>query len=192
METIVVIGLGALGSHFVKASRNFKVAWKLVDFDRVEQKNTLAQEHSRMSLRENKAQALKKALFGLHGLQVEAVPHKLTKENAKALLGGATLVVDCTDNIDARRVIQEYVEANSIPCVHGSLSAEGNFGRIMWTEFFQADAEGATGQATCEDGEQLPFFFLMGALLAEEVQKYLKGGTKRCFQVTPFNVLRLV
>jgi molybdopterin/thiamine biosynthesis adenylyltransferase len=191
MKTIVVIGLGALGSHFVKAGRNFKVTWKLVDFDRVEQKNTLAQEHGKMSVRENKALAFKKALSALHGVSVEAIPHKLTRENAKALLGGAALVVDCTDNIEARRVIQEFVTANGIPCVHGSLSAAGDFGRVMWTEMFVADAEGAEGQATCEDGEQLPFFFFAGALLAQEVQKFLKDGSKRSFQFSPLSVTRL-
>lgn len=144
-----------------------------------------------MSVRENKAQAFKKAIFALHGVTVEAIPHKLTRENAQALLGNAALVVDCTDNIEARRVIQEFVVAKGIPCVHGSLSAEGDFGRIMWTEAFKADAEGAVGQATCEDGEQLPFFFYAGALLAQEVQKYLKDGSKRSFQFSPLSVTRL-
>ena len=46
MKTVVIVGVGALGSHVALLGRNWGVQLKLVDFDRIEQKNTQAQFHS--------------------------------------------------------------------------------------------------------------------------------------------------
>ena len=189
--TVVIVGAGALGSHLALLARNWEADLKVVDFDRVEQKNTLAQFHSKMGLRQNKAQALQKALTGLFGRRVEAVPHRLTDDNAAALLGGAAMVVDCTDNAEARRVIQRQVQAEETPCLHGALSADGTFGRVIWDDLFTADEEGEPGQATCEDGQQLPMFALVAAQLAVAAQRFLDSGQQQSFQISPSGIIRL-
>lgn len=188
---VVIVGVGALGSHVLLNARNWKVDLKVVDFDHVEQKNTMAQMHTKLSLRKNKAQAIQQAMQGMFGLKIEAVSNKLTEGNSDQLLGDAGLVIDCTDNIAARQVIQTASAKHGFPCLHGSLSAAGDFARVVWTEHFKPDGEGAEGQATCEDGEQLPFFALAAAHVAQEAQRFLKDGTKRSVQVTPISVLRL-
>ncbi len=190
---IVIIGLGALGSHVALFLRN-STEWsklKLVDFDKVEAKNTAAQFHTTMSLRRNKATALGQALYSLFGVKVDVVPHKLTRDNAEKLLWAADIVIDCTDNIAARQVIQAEVRDKGIPCIHGALSGDATFGRIVWDEDFVADAEGADGEATCEDGEALPFFGLAASLLASTAQEFLRSGKKRSFQLTPTSVTRI-
>ena len=191
MSTVVVIGVGALGSHLVLLGRNWKETIRVVDFDRIEMKNTQAQFHSKMGLRQNKAVALAKALGGLFGTKIETRPTKLTDDNAETLLGDAALVVDCTDNMEARRVISEFVRANDIPCVHGALSADGTFARVIWNEQFVADHEGAEDAPTCEDGEHLPFFTLAAAQLAVVVQRCLDKGTRMSLQITPTGTIRL-
>ena len=186
---ITIVGLGALGSHVVQALRNLKGGLKLIDFDVVEQKNTLSQFHSNMSLRRNKAQAMQQALQGLWGVKVEVVPHKLTDDNAKQLLGGAGLVIDCTDNIAARLVMMKFCKAQNIPLLHGAMSADGSFARAIWTDWFVPDAESGTG-ATCEDGENLPFHVLAGAAIAQAAKTFLTKGTKLNFDITPSGVVR--
>jgi molybdopterin/thiamine biosynthesis adenylyltransferase len=190
-KTVVIVGVGALGSHVLLNARNWDTRFKVIDFDRVEQKNTQAQMHTRMSLRRNKAQAVQQSMQGMFGLKVDAVPHKLTSENAKQLLQGADLIIDCTDNIAAREVIQTASAEYDIPTLHGSLSAAGDFARIMWTEHFTPDSEGAEGAATCEDGVALPFFALAAAHVAQEAQRFLTEGTRRSLQISPTSVLRL-
>jgi len=191
MKQVIIVGIGALGSHVALFSRNWKAKIKLVDFDKVEQKNTQAQFHSRMSLRQNKALALKQAMQGLFGIKVEAVPHKLTADNADTLLAGADLVIDCTDNIAARLDIQKLVRAQGIPCIHGALSADGQFGRVVWDKDFVADAEGAEGEATCEDGEQLPFFGMAGSIVVQAAESFLKTGERRSYQLQPGIITRV-
>ncbi len=187
---VVLVGAGALGSHLALAIRNFEHPLKVVDFDRVEQKNTLAQFHGRMGLRKNKAQALAQSLGGLFGLKVEAVPHKLTDENAALLLGGAALVVDATDNLAAREVLRRACAELALPLLHGALSADGSFARVVWSEWFQPDAESGDG-ATCEDGENLPFHVLAGSVLALAAQAFLRDGKRSNFQITPAGVVQV-
>lgn len=185
MDTrILVIGAGALGSHLVLLGRNWHAKLVAIDFDRVEGKNTLSQFHSRMGLGRNKALALQQAMQGLFGVKIEAVPHRMTQDNAEALMAGATLVVDCVDNAPARRVIRTACEALGLPCLHGALAADGQYARVMWSEDFHVD-DGGEGEATCEDGHHLPFIGIVSAHLASTVQDYLASGKRRSFHVRP-------
>ena len=191
-ETVVIVGVGALGSHLALLARNWKESLRLVDFDRVEQKNVQAQFHTRMGLGRNKAQALQQALQGMFGLKVESLPRRLEAHNVAQLLGGSVLVIDCTDNAETRRLIQSFVREREIPCLHAALSADGSFARVIWDEHFVADQEDEPGQATCEDGEQLPFFALTAAVLATAAQGFLAHGIRSSYQLTPGALTRLV
>lgn len=197
MKNVVIVGLGALGSHVMLLARNWKVDFTIIDFDRVEMKNTQAQFHTSMGLRQNKAQALAKTLQGLYGMRVKAIPHKLTGDNVEALLGRegtpecAHLVIDCTDNISARSILQVYCRTHEIPLLHGAMSADASFAMAMWTEHFTADAEGHEGQATCEDGENLPLHALYASILASTAQRFLSDGTKASFHMLPVAVHRV-
>lgn len=188
---ITLVGNGALGSHTLLFLRNVKLPLRVIDFDGVESKNVMAQMHTNMSLGQNKAVASQRAMQGMFGKKIEAIPHKLDGVNAKTLLASSKLVVDCTDNIAARKIIQEAAKTYEFPCLHASVSADGTFARILWTEHFVPDQE-TPGVATCEDGAALPFFGLVGAHVAHEALEFLKSGSKRSFQLTPTSLLRLV
>ena len=191
MKPVVIIGVGALGSHLVMLARNLGNPLRLVDFDRVEQKNTQGQFHSKMGLGKNKALALQQTLLGLWGLKVEVIPHKLTPDNVSTVLGDAALVIDCTDNAEARRTIKNFVRLADIPCLHGALAADGSFGRVIWDEFFKEDEEGAGGQASCEDGKNLGFHALVAAQMALVAQKFLDDETRSSYQMTHGTLQRI-
>ena len=191
MKNIIVVGAGALGSHVLLFIRNLDCEITLIDFDRVEQKNVASQFHTKMGLRKNKAQALQQSLNGLFGKKIKVIPHKLTSDNSKQLLSGADLIVDCTDNAQARRDIQKIVREMNIECIHGALDAGGTFGRIVWDEVFKEDEEGFAGEATCENSNSLPFFAFVSAKMANEIQEFLLNGKKRSFQLTESSIVRL-
>ncbi len=188
MKKITLIGLGALGSHAALGLRNVGLL-KLVDFDLVEQKNTLAQFHTKMSLRRNKAQALQQAMNGLWGVKADVVPHKVTDDNVGVILAGSDLVIDCTDNIAARACIKAYCVAEGLPLLHGAMSQDGTFAQVVWTEEFEVEA--GEGGATCEDGENLPFHLLVGSFIAQVAKDFLDKGKRRNLQVTPGAVLKV-
>lgn len=181
---VVVVGVGALGSHVVLFGRNWPARLRLVDFDRVEQKNVLSQFHSRMVLGRNKAAACQQSLQGLFGLRVDAIPHRLTEANAAELLADAALVLDCVDNAPTRQLIQQTVRAHDVPCLHGGLAADGSYARLMWDALFTVDG-GGEGQATCEDGEHLPFIAGVAAQMAALAQSFLASGAQRSCHLRP-------
>jgi len=191
MRTVVIVGLGALGSHLTLFGRNWEVHLRGIDFDKVEMKNTQSQFHSRMGSGKNKAMALKAALQGMWGLQMDAHSVKLGTTNQEVMFKHADLVIDCTDNFKAREIIQEYAAKYGLPCLHCCLSAGGDLARIVWTEHFAPDKEDAEGEATCEDGQNLPFHALAAAMTAQIVQRFLKDEVRQSWQLTPFSMNRL-
>jgi molybdopterin/thiamine biosynthesis adenylyltransferase len=190
MKTIVVVGVGALGSHLVQLLRNVDATIRMVDFDRVEQKNVASQFHAKQSVGKSKVVGLQQTMQFLFGIKIDGVPHKLVAENATQLLGNADLVVDCLDNAAARRILQAFARASSTACLHGALAADATFGRVVWDEDFTIDSELSAGAATCDDGEALPFIATTAALLAQAVAAFMKTGKKFGFQIHPGGVTR--
>ena len=188
---ILIIGVGALGSHLVQFIRNEKVEIKVIDFDRVEQKNVMSQFHGKPGVGKNKVEALKQTMDFLFKRQLSVISNKLIAENIDALMKGATLVVDCLDNGASRKLVQDYVRAHNLPCLHGALAPGGEFGRAIWDEQFVIDSEVGAGAATCEDGEFLPFIALTAAYMARAVQIFLKDKTKIGFSISPVGAIAI-
>jgi|SRR5690606_18148708 len=193
MKKIVIVGVGALGSHVALLLRNLDMQnvpgapgellrLVAIDFDRVEQKNTLAQFHSKTAVGKNKALSLQQTINFLFGVKIDVVPHKLVQENVQALLKDAVLVIDCLDNGPSRRTVQTFVRELRIPCLHGALAANGTIGRVVWDNKFAIDDNDGEG-ATCEDGEHLPFIALVAAHIARAAQEFVKSQQQMSFQV---------
>jgi molybdopterin-synthase adenylyltransferase len=184
-KLVIVLGVGALGSHLVMNIRNEDASLKVVDYDRVEAKNTQSQFHGRPHIGKLKVASLQQTMQFLFGSKVAVVPHRLTADNVDALLGGADLVVDALDNGASRRLVQAYVRTHDVACLHGALAADGAFGRVCWEPGFEIDDETNAGAATCHDGEHLPFVVTVAAYMAVAVKQWLKNGRKVGFQVSP-------
>lgn len=182
---VVVVGVGALGSHVVQLGRSLPVQWKVIDDDRIEAKNLLAQFHTRMGVGKNKAQALQQAMQGMFGVAIDAIPHRLTADNTEALLGDADLVVDCLDNAESRALIQQFVRTRAIACVHGALAPGGELGRVVWDHLFVIDSESTPGQQTCEGGEHLAFIAQTAATLAQAIAIYVSDRRQISTQLLP-------
>lgn len=183
MRQVVVVGVGAVGSHLVQFLRNEDIEILAVDFDRVEKKNTLSQFHGSMSLGKLKVQGLQQTMQFLWGTKIKVVPHKLTRDNVAMLFGKSTLVVDCLDNGESRRIVQEYVRNTGTSCLHVGLAADGAFGRVVWDPEFKIDDETDVGDATCEAGEHLPFIVIVAAYAARSVQHFLKDDRQLGFSI---------
>lgn len=190
MALITIVGVGALGSHAALLLRGHEL--RVIDGDRVEAKNIGSQFHSSATLRRNKAQACANTLQMLFRVRVNAFCTMLHEDNVNVLLRGSDVVVDCCDNIAARTLIQRWC-GDSIPCIHGCLSADGLYGRVVWNERFVPDPEGVAGQATCEDASNLPFHGLVGAVVARETIRCLDTGIRWNYEITsqPLQVKRI-
>ena len=189
---VTVVGVGALGSHLVQFLRNVPNSTiKIIDCDRVEMKNTASQFHTKPQLGKLKVAALDQTMKFLFGTTMTTVSHKLVADNAHQLLAASDLVVDCLDNAASRRVVQEYVRAQHLPCVHGALAADGGFGMVVWDQDFRIDSEQGLGTATCADGEHLPFIVTVAAYLARAVQQFAKDRAQWGFSISPTSAVRI-
>lgn len=190
-KQVTIVGIGALGSHLVQFIRNEDITIKVIDHDRVEQKNVLSQFHAVKTVGKSKVQSLQQNMKFMFGANINIIPHKLNKDNVDALLENSDLVVDCLDNAEARILIQQYVRQNNIPCLHGALAADGQFGQVMWDERFKIDSENVTGEPTCHAGEQLPFISVISSLLAQSVHEFLVNNRMVSYQISPTSVFRV-
>ena len=188
---LIIVGAGALGSHLVQFIRNEKLPIKVIDFDRVEQKNVMSQFHGKPGVGKSKVEALKQTMDFLFKRQLAVVGNKLVADNIDVLMKGATLVVDCLDNGASRKLVQDYVRKHNLPCLHGALAPGGEFGRAVWDELFAIDSEIGAGTATCEDGEFLPFIALTAAHMARSVQIFLKDKKKIGFSISPIGAIAI-
>lgn len=189
MKKIVIIGVGALGSHVAQFLRNV-ADLRLVDYDHVEQKNVLSQFHSKPSVGKSKVNSLQQTMNFLFGIKPTANNNKLIKENAKQLLGNVDLIIDCLDNAEARKIVQEFARESKIPCLHGGLAANGAFGISFWDENYKVE-ENAEGAATCENGDHLPFIALVSAFISRSAQEFIINNKKFGYMISPHNTTRV-
>jgi molybdopterin-synthase adenylyltransferase len=198
MPRIVFCGVGALGSNAVVACRSLDATFALVDHDRVESKNCLAQAFVKASIGKNKAEAMRLQLGSFWGVKAEAFPVRLVAENVDALCGSADLVVETFDDAPSRRLLSSWAqeaqaqararaqrekETRPAQLLHAGLSADGTFGLVRWEERFAADEPpphggSGAGAATCRAGEHLPLVTLVAAALAVTVQAYVERGER--------------
>jgi molybdopterin/thiamine biosynthesis adenylyltransferase len=182
MLRVTIVGVGALGSHVALMLRN-AAKLRIIDFDRIEMKNTQAQFHGLPNVGKNKAQALSATMKLLFDTKMEVVPHKLTVDNTQQLLGDSDLVIDCLDNAESRLLVKDYCHRNNIPCLHGALAPGGEYGRVIWSELFTIDSEAGMGQATCEDGEHLPFIMWVSSMIAATAKVFLQKGSRYNYEI---------
>jgi molybdopterin/thiamine biosynthesis adenylyltransferase len=190
MKRVVIVGVGALGSHVAMLLRNTDAKLHVIDDDRVEQRNIASQFHGQPGVGKLKVQALQQSLDFLFRLRVDSTSTRLRADNTEQLLSGAALVIDCVDNGSTRRLIQEYVRRRDIPCLHGALAANGEFGRAIWDEHFAIDDE-ASGAATCENGDFLPFIAITAARIAQSAAQFLRTGSRIGFQISPIGTIAI-
>jgi molybdopterin-synthase adenylyltransferase len=120
--TVCVIGLGTLGSAVAKMLVHAGVKeLTLIDRDIVEKKNLFLQP-----LYQENDVGLPKALVAKARLQkfakhtkITALPIDLTRHNINEI--SANILVDATDNLESRFLLNDYARKNRIPLVFGAV-----------------------------------------------------------------------
>ncbi|MGT2425107.1 ThiF family adenylyltransferase [Amnibacterium kyonggiense] len=187
---VVVVGAGGLGCAVLPTLAAAGVGDLLVvDDDRVETSNL-----HRQTLYGVDDVGRRKAEVAAARLSATAVVERVTAANAPALVAGATIVVDGTDDLDARYALDDACAAAGVPLVWGS--AIGFAGQVgvaapgapRWRDLFpRRPHDGALD--TCETVGVLPSVCTtVGGAMATEVLKLLTGiGTPLTGRVLVFD-----
>jgi len=128
---VAILGCGALGSASATMLVRAGVGCiRLIDRDVPERSNLPRQilfdeEDVAAGLPKAAAAACRLARID-SGVSIEPVVADLTAANATALLGGVDVIVDGTDNLEARYLVNEVACRTGTPWVHGgAIGAEG-------------------------------------------------------------------
>ncbi|HLK48792.1 MAG TPA: ThiF family adenylyltransferase [Bryobacteraceae bacterium] len=129
-----IVGCGALGTlHAAALARAGVGSLTIIDRDYVEPSNLQRQwlfEETDAADALPKAAAAERRIALLNSsVQVRGVVADLTASNAAELLGGAQLILDGTDNFDARYLINDFAVSRGIPWIYGA--AVGSYGLAM-------------------------------------------------------------
>jgi len=118
MKAVAIVGLGCVGSRTARLLKG-KARLLLIDFDDVRIENLGCQLYSSKDFKEKKAIATAKKTKGI------AIVKKLTAKNAAATLGKASVIVDCTDDWQARKTIDDYCKKAGKPWIYaGALRSQ--------------------------------------------------------------------
>src|SRR5579872_5092904 len=130
----VVVGCGALGSFHTGALARAGVGRiTVIDRDYVEPSNLHRQwlfEESDAADALPKAAAAERHLARINSaVNARGVVADLTPSNVAELLGGADVILDGTDNFDARYLINDFAVSRGIPWIYGA--AVASYGLAM-------------------------------------------------------------
>lgn len=131
-KTVTIVGAGALGT--VSSSLLVKAGIgriKIIDFDDVEVVNLSAQlMHWDKDISKKKTTSLAEKLREMNPhVEIIGINEKLVWENADELLGDTDLVIDATDNLIARDIINKFCVRKEIPFIHAGI--RGFYGQVM-------------------------------------------------------------
>src|SRR5260370_10963 len=101
---VTVCGAGALGANITESlARSGFARLRVIDRDRIEERNLSTQPYYRSDIGAFKAKILSNSLFRALGVTVDACAEELTAGDAGKLLNGSALVTDPLDNVAAQQ-----------------------------------------------------------------------------------------
>lgn len=133
-KTVAVVGMGGLGGHVSEQLLRMGVRHLiLIDGDAFEMSNLNRQRFAtEETIGRSKVLAAREALIQIDKCaDIAAHPCHLTRENARALLDGADLVIDALDSAHARLVLEDASAEIGIPIVHGAV--RGRYGQVTFS-----------------------------------------------------------
>lgn len=108
---VSVCGAGTLGANIAESlARQGFARLKVIDRDRVEERNLSTQPYYRSDIGAFKAKILANSLYRALGVAVEGHAEELTAANASKLLSGSAVVIDTFDNTAARQGREGFLQ----------------------------------------------------------------------------------
>jgi molybdopterin/thiamine biosynthesis adenylyltransferase len=178
---VTICGAGALGANLTEnLARAGFGKLKVIDRDRIEERNLSTQPYYRSDIGAFKAKILANNLYRAIGTQVEAQTKELTAMNVAQLLKDSQLIVDVFDNSTSRQVVKDYAQKTEIPCLHVGLSAD--YAEVIWNEEYRVPS--AINDDVCDYPLARNLVLLTVAVACEEIFSFIATGKQRHFTIT--------
>ena len=178
-QLVTVCGAGALGANVLEGlARSGFATLRVIDRDRVEERNLSTQPYYRSDVGAQKARMMANALYRALGVRVDAKAEELTAKNARKLLAG--LVVDAFDNSASREAVKLACEEANLPCLHMGLA--GAYAEVIWNESYRVPS--AAQDDICDYPLARNLVTLTASVACEVINRYVADGTRASFTIT--------
>ncbi|MBX7224010.1 MAG: ThiF family adenylyltransferase [Blastocatellia bacterium] len=178
---VTICGCGALGANLVESlARSGFGKLKVIDFDRIEERNLSTQPFYKSDIGGFKAKICSNAIYRAVGVQVEAVTERLTEANALKLLKGSGVVVDAFDNSGSRKIVTETCLRETLPCLHAGM-ADG-YAEVIWNESYRVPSD--ANDDVCDYPLARNLVLLTVAVTCETLIQFAATGARNSFTCT--------
>ncbi|HEY9809775.1 MAG TPA: ThiF family adenylyltransferase [Halomicronema sp.] len=178
---ITICGVGALGANLTEnLARTGFANLKIIDRDRIEDRNLSTQPYYRSDIGAFKAKILSNSLYRALGLKIEAQTKELNAENAALLIGKPTLVIDTFDNSISRQIVKEYCLETNLNCLHIGLATD--YAEIIWNQNYRIPSP--INDDVCDYPLARNIVLLAVAVASEIILKFAHQGTQNSLTIT--------
>ncbi len=187
---VLLVGCGALGSNTSELMSRAGVGFlRLVDGDQVELANLhrqLLYTEEDASMGRLKVYCAKERLEKVNSeIEYDIYDEKFTEENGRELAENIDIIMDCTDNPEARRAIDKIAREVGIPWVYGGVAASVGMAKFVaghknesinsWFDFESGEAM----FSPCQDGVLNTIPSLVSNIQCTEAFKYLTDNEEK-------------
>ena len=178
---ITICGAGALGANLTEnLARAGCGKLKVIDRDRIEERNLSTQPYYRSDVGAQKAKILANSLY--RALAVKIIPEtkELTPANSQQLLSQSQLILDTFDNSVSRQAVKEYCDTAKVPCLHVGLA--GDYAEIIWNKSYRVPSD--LNDDICDYPLARNLVMLAVSVASEAVINFITTGVKNSFTIT--------
>lgn len=178
---VTICGAGALGANIAEnLARSGLGKLKVIDRDRIEERNLSTQPYYRSDIGAFKAKILANNLYRAIGTKVEAETKELTSANVSQLLKDNQLIVDVFDNSVARQAVKDYADQTGSSCIHAGLSAD--YAEVIWNDVYRVPAN--VNDDVCDYPLARNLVTLTVAVACEAIVSFIITGEQHNFTIT--------
>jgi molybdopterin-synthase adenylyltransferase len=178
---VTVCGAGALGANIVEslARQGFGML-RVIDRDRIEERNLSTQPYYRSDIGQPKARILANSLYRALGVSVEGKVEELTGANTRKLLADSRLVIDTFDNSVSRQVVKDHCAASGLSCLHAGLAAD--YAEVIWNPVYRVPSP--TNDDVCDYPLARNLVTLTVAVTCEAAVAFVASGKQQSYTIT--------
>jgi molybdopterin-synthase adenylyltransferase len=180
-RAVTVCGAGALGANLMEnLVRSGFGNLKVIDRDRIEERNLSTQPYYRSDIGAFKAKILTNNLYRAIGTKIEAQTKDLTAETVEQLLKNSDLVIDAFDNSISRKIVKDYCDRAKIPCLHTGLA--GDYAEVIWNPIYRVPS--ATNDDVCDYPLARNLVLLTVAIATETIIAFFASNQTHSYTIT--------
>jgi molybdopterin-synthase adenylyltransferase len=178
---VTICGAGALGANLAEnLARAGLGKLKVIDRDRIEERNLSTQPYYRSDVGAFKAKILANHLYRAIGTKVEAETKELTSTNAVQLLKDSRLIVDVFDNSTSRQAVKDYADQTGTFCLHAGLSSD--YAEVIWNHVYRVPSD--VNDDICDYPLARNLVMLTVAVASEAIATFIATGEQCNFTIT--------